>query len=191
MLQSRRGFLIGAGAVLTTAFVEDARSFIHRNNQPLLTSPSQVAETMYWCEIPDEGYQLTLGPWIAPPPPTWRKFFISEGIPHRTDREIEKICCSHLIEPGDFDKPMSVRYWEDWFDIEGGPLARAYHLLQKIDQGPQLGSERGPLLEFNIGSHPDDSTHYVNAKDMLSLSFLQARLIDLKLPIKIAEGEMD
>jgi hypothetical protein len=29
MLQSRRGFLIGAGALLT-AFVKDARSFIHR-----------------------------------------------------------------------------------------------------------------------------------------------------------------
>lgn len=47
MLQSRRGFLIGAGAVLTTAFVRDARSFIHRNNEPLLTSPSQATETMY------------------------------------------------------------------------------------------------------------------------------------------------
>jgi len=124
MLQSRRGFLIGAGAVLTTAFVKDARSFIHRNNQPLLSSPSQVVETMYWHEIPDEGYQLTLGPWsLAPPPPTWRKFFVSERIAHRTDSEIEKICSSHLIEPGDFDKPMSVRYWEDWFDIEGGPVA--------------------------------------------------------------------
>ena len=65
---------------------------------------------------------IKLFPWsVAPPPPTWRKFFVSEGIPHRTDREIEKICSSHFIEPGDFDKPMSVRYWEDWFDIEGGP----------------------------------------------------------------------
>jgi hypothetical protein len=83
---------------------------------------------------------------------------------------------------------MSVRYWEDWFDIEGGPLARAYHLLQKIDLGPERASERGPLLEFNIGSHPGDSTHYVNAKDMLSLSLLQARLIDPGMPIKIVEG---
>src|ERR1700740_1709637 len=180
MLQSRRGFLIGAGAVLTMAFVKDARSFIHRNNQPLLSSPSQVIETMYWHEIPDEGYQLTLGPWsLAPPPPTWRKFFISEGIPHRTESEIERICSSHLIEPGDFDKPMGVRYWGCWFDIEGGPLARAYHLLQKLALGPERGSERGPLLEFNIGSHPGDSIHYVNAKDMLSLSLLQARLVDL------------
>ena len=190
MLQSRRGFLIGAGAVLTTAFVNDARSFIQRTSQPLLASPSQVVETMYWHEIPDEGYQLTLGPWsFAPPPPTWRKFFVSEGIPHRTDAEIEKVCSSHLIEPADFDKPVQRRYWEDWFDITGGPLAKAYHLLQRIDLGPDRDSGRGPLLEFNVGSHPGDNTHYVNAKDMLSLSLLQARLIDLKLPIKIMEGE--
>lgn len=190
MLHSRRGFLIGTGAVLTAAFVKDARSFIHRTSQPLLASPSQVVETMYWHEIPDEGYQLTLGPWsIAPPPPTWRAFFVSEGIPHRTPGEIEKICSSHLIEPADFDRPMSVRYWEDWFDIKGGPLARAFHLLQKIGLGPERDSGPGPLLEFNIGSHPGDNTHYVNAKDMLSLSLLQARLVDLNMPIRIVEGD--
>jgi hypothetical protein len=190
MLQSRRGFLIGVGAVLTTAFVKDARSFIHRAREPLLVPPSQVAETLYWYEIPDEGFQLTLGPWsFAPPPPTWREFFAREGIPHRTEKEIEKICSSHRIEPADFDKPVKRRYWEDWFDITGGPLARAYHLLQAIDLGPVRDSGRGPHLEFNVGSHPGDDTHYVNAKDMLSLSLLQARLIDLKLPIKMAEGD--
>jgi hypothetical protein len=32
----------------------------------------------------------------------------------------------------------------------------------------------------------------VNARDMLSLSLLQARrLIDLKLPIKVEEGDLD
>jgi hypothetical protein len=50
---SRRGFLIATGGLLTTAFVKDARSFTHRHIQPLLTSPPQVVETMYWCEIPD------------------------------------------------------------------------------------------------------------------------------------------
>jgi hypothetical protein len=94
-----------------------------------------------------------------------------------------------LIESGDFEKPVQRRYWEDWFVITGAPLARACHLLKKIDLGPERNSGRGPLLEFNEGSHPGDSTHYVNAKDMLSLSLLQARLIDLKLPIKIVEGE--
>ena len=188
MLQSRRGFLIGAGSLLTTAFVKDARSFIHRTSQPLLASPPQVVKTLHWYEL-GEDYQLTLGPWMFPPkPPTWREFFVSEGIPHQTDSEIEKICSWHAIEPGDFDKPVQNRYWEDWFESTGGPCARAYYLLQKIDLGPELNSAREPLLEFNEGCHPGDNTFYVNAKDMLSLSLLQARLIDLKLPIKIVEG---
>ena len=50
MLQSRRGFLVGAGSLLTAAFVSDARSFIRRTSQPLLASPAEVAQTMYWYE---------------------------------------------------------------------------------------------------------------------------------------------
>src|SRR6476469_6885183 len=30
-----------------------------------------------------------------------------------------------------------------------------------MDLGPERDSGRGPLLEFNEGSHPGDSTHYV------------------------------
>ena len=84
MLQSRRGFLIGAGAMLTTAFVKDARSFIRRTSRPLLASPTQVTQTLHWYDCDDDGYLLTLGPWTMEPPPapTWREFFISEGIPH-------------------------------------------------------------------------------------------------------------
>jgi hypothetical protein len=116
---------------------------------------------MYRHEIPDEGYQLILGPWsLAPPPPTWRKFFVSQGIPHRTDSEIDNICSSHFIERRDFDKPMSVRYWEDWFEIEGGPLARAYHLLYKVDLGPERASERGPLLD-STSDHTHQTTSFL------------------------------
>ncbi|MEH2557563.1 hypothetical protein V1286_005092 [Bradyrhizobium algeriense] len=67
--------------------------------------------------------------------------------------------------------------------------SRIYLLLLHLPRHAERDSGRGPLLEFNVGSHPGDSTHYVNAKDMLSLSLLQARLIDLKLPIKIVEGD--
>ena len=48
---------------------------------------------------------------------------------------------------------------------------------------------RVPHLEFYEGaSHPGDTSRWVNAKDQLSLSLLQVRLIDLKMPIRIAEG---
>jgi len=68
-------------------------------------------------------------------------------------------------------------------------LAKAYRLLRKIDVGPDRYSGRGPLLEFHEGDrHPGDNSIFVNAKDQLSLSLLQARLIDVGMPIKIVEG---
>ena len=89
MLQSRRGFLIGVAGLLTTAFVSDARSIIRRTGRPLLASPSQVAQTLHWYEVADDGYRLTLGEWttVPPPAPTWREFFVSEGIAHQTEDE--------------------------------------------------------------------------------------------------------
>jgi hypothetical protein len=41
---------------------------------------------------------------------------------------------------------------------------------------------------FQEGSHPGDDSRWVEASDKLALSLLQARLIDLKLPISIVEG---
>src|SRR3954471_14518695 len=96
MLQSRRGFMIGTGAVLTTALVKDARSFIGGAHQPLLVSPSQVVETMHW----HSRRGLSTYPWPVEhcaTPPSWQKCFVSEGIPHRTDKEIEKICSDLCI----------------------------------------------------------------------------------------------
>jgi hypothetical protein len=66
MLQSRRGFLIGAGSLLTTAFVSDARAFIRRTGEPLLVSPPQITQTICWYEFDSyEGYLLSLGEWRA------------------------------------------------------------------------------------------------------------------------------
>jgi hypothetical protein len=194
MLQSRRGFIIGAGSLLTAAFVSDARSFIRRTSQPLLASPQQIAQTLYWYDggaEPKDGYTLTLGEWTMEPPPapTWRKFFIDHGIPHNTEKEIEKICDVHLIGPEDFDQPVSRRYWHDRWECEDNPSAKAFWLLSEAGLGPELQSARGPLLEFHEGdNHPGSNDRWVIAKNKLSLSLLQARLIDLRMPIKIAQG---
>jgi hypothetical protein len=191
MLQSRRGFLIGAGSLLTTAFVSDARAFIRRTSQPLLASPAQIAQTIHWYENGDDRYLLSLGPLTtdAPPAPTWREFFITQGIPHQSEKDAYEIWSHHAIWPEDYDKPVDERYWWDRWELEDSPAAKAYRLLDRIDIGPKLGSSRGPLLEFHeADNHPGSSERWVNAKDELSLSLLQARLIDLKMPIKIAQG---
>jgi hypothetical protein len=50
MLESRRGFLIGAGSMLTTAFVSDARSLTQAKNHISLTTimPKLPAEAQAW-----------------------------------------------------------------------------------------------------------------------------------------------
>jgi hypothetical protein len=73
--------------------------------------------------------------------------------------------------------------------LEDGPCAKAFRLLRAIDVGPDLNSALGPQLQFHQGAHPGDNSCWVNAADKLSLSLLQARLIDLGIPIKIAAGE--
>ena len=73
--------------------------------------------------------------------------------------------------------------------MEDSHSARAHRLLGKIDLGLDRYSGRGPRLEFHEGdAHPGDNSFWVNAKDQLSLSLLQARLIDLGMPIKVVEG---
>jgi hypothetical protein len=149
-------------------------------------------QTLYWYGADDDdGYTLTLGEYqLDPPPaPTWRAFFISEGIPHQTEDEIERLCSDHEIEPKDFDAPVADWYWAQHFEWVGSPSAKAHRLLSNIDFGPHLQTGKAPQLDFYCGVRPGDSSSWVNAKDKLSLSLLQARLIDLKMPIKIAEGK--
>jgi hypothetical protein len=205
MLQSRRSFLIGAGSLLTAAFVSDARSFILRNSRALLPSPLQVVQELHaypsvemaspldlahnlsWVGGDEGAYLLTLGRWRLEPPsaPTWHEFLISEGFALHTETGANQAWSVHGIEPEDYERPVDQWYWYDRWMLEDGPCAKAFRLLESIDVGPDVKSDRGPLLEFHQGEHPGDMNCYVNATDQLSLSLLQARLIDLSMPIKI------
>ncbi|MGO4441019.1 hypothetical protein [Rhizobium sp. RAF56] len=187
---SRRGFLIGGAGLLTATFVKDARSFVSRTHQPLLVNPAEVLQTLSWYDT-GNGLLLTIGKYELepPPPPTWREFFVSEGTPHTTDEEAGDIWKDHAIWPEDYDDPVDERYWLDWVDLEGGPCAKAYGLLDVLNLGPSLESARGGAhLVFQEGGYPGDNSRWVEASGKLALSLLQARLIDLKLPIRIAEG---
>ena len=66
---SRRGFLIGAGGLLTAAFVTEAQSFVLRNEHPLLVPPPQITQTMFWYDNDEQGLMLTIGKWDVCPPP--------------------------------------------------------------------------------------------------------------------------
>ena len=72
----RRGILIGAGAVVTGAFVKKATAFSRTTGEPLILPPAKrPEETLYiYRQESDDGgdWRVSLGPDqpFAPPPPT-------------------------------------------------------------------------------------------------------------------------
>jgi hypothetical protein len=193
---SRRGFLIGTAGLLTTAFVRDARSFIRRKEAPLLAVPSRTAHTLFW-DWPDglDNPKLYLdgAPQVwAGLPPTWREFLSSPHMDYYDPTDIKQRLEDVEFDPSQLDNEMNCWWWENHFDTKSGPSAKAYNLLEKIDLGPDLGGGDGPNLEFNEGGwDPSDISLHVGASDLLALSLLQARLIDLNLPIKVERWKWD
>ena len=188
---SRRGFLIGTGGLLTMAFVSDARAFIRRKEAPLLAAPPRTAHTLYW-DWPDglDEPQLFLDDQpevIAPEPPTWREFLKTLDAKDYTASGIKLRLEQIGFEPSQLDEEMDESWWEMHYDRISGPSAKAYRLLERIDLGPDLGRRGdGPHLQFREGGgNQFDYSLHAHASDMLALSLLQARLIDLRLPIKV------
>ena len=173
---SRRSFLLGIGSLVTTSFVARARGHARESGSPLLLQPKRVEETLYLYEGFDQSdgpwatkYRVSLGPdeWPAPPPPTWREHLKSLGYSFETRED----------------------YWEHY----ESPQAKAHQLLKDLDLDcdPKApGSKAGAILFTEWGGHPGSSERWVDLKDDLSVSILQARLIERELPIKLVLGSL-
>jgi hypothetical protein len=204
MLQSRRGFLIGAGSLLTAAFVTEAQAFVRQATKPLLAEQVGAQHTLYWYLPKGSNAPLLCldgSPFIVPPPPTWREFI--HGICMRLyPRQIRPESLDgwrryYDVELDQLDQPADPAEWQREHDIWLSPQARACSLLQGIHFGPDLDRSYGgngvvyqrPHIQFRaelIGAKL--FRRWVTASDLVALSLLQARLIDLGMPIKIVEG---
>jgi hypothetical protein len=194
MLQSRRGFLIGAGSLLTTAFVAEAQAFVNEAAKPLLVRPAEVRKTLYWY-LPrgSDAPMLCLDGslFIAPPPPPWREFLcdLCVRLYARQSRpeDIDMWRRHYDIEPDQLDLPVDPAIWQREQDIWLSPQARACALLQGIHFGPDLdryyyatvGHQRPPIKFHTESIGSNHFTRWVTASDLVALSLLQARLIDL------------
>jgi hypothetical protein len=71
-----------------------------------------------------------------------------------------------------------------------GPQAKAHHLLRDLDLGGAGSALRqaGQVIFENFGGSPGNSYTWVELRDDLTVSLLQARLIELNLPINVAVG---
>jgi hypothetical protein len=204
----RRHFLIGAGALLTTSFVRRASAFSQKAGGPLiLPSARKPEETLYVymqdCAFDendevaeyDAKCRVSLGPDqpFAPPPPTWREHLRS--LEHRleTPDEIERVCREHDLPLGELDVRLNGFGWEDSWNNFTGLQAKAHHLLKGLDLGGSGSALRqaGQIIFEAFGGFSGNSYTWVELRDDLTLSLLQARLIELNLPINVAVGTRD
>jgi len=141
-------------------------------------------------------------PFIVPPLPTWREFI--HGICMRLypgqirPESLDGWRRYYDVELDQLDLPADPAEWQREHDIWLSPQARASALLQGIHFGPDLDRSYGgngvvyqrPHIQFRaelIGAKL--FRRWVTASDLVALSLLQARLIELGKPIKIVEGK--
>ena len=195
----RRHFLIGAGALLTASFIRQASAFSKKRGRPLILPAVQEPEEtlyVYWqAENEVANWRVSLGPDqpSAPPPPTWREHLRSLGHSLETYDEIERACRKYDLPVDDLDTRLNGFGWEDRWDNFAGPQAKAFHLLKGLDLGPSGSALRqaGQIIFQEFGGSPGNSYTWVELHDDLTVSLLQARLIELNLPIDVAIGTRD
>jgi hypothetical protein len=105
-----------------------------------------------------------------------------------TNDEIERVCVEHDLLREELDAKVDGYWWQGRWDHFTGPQAKAYHLLKGLDLGSASDStlkQAGEIIFSEFGGVQAVSYSSVQLKDDLTVSLLQARLIELNLPIKL------
>ena len=182
---TRRQFLLStagaAGGFILPSFYTQALEFLAETGEPLLTPPKRVVDELIICT--DRGWELNFGdPWEQVPDMTWREF-LTRYHPETLD-ELD----DHWgLEESELDDEAP---WDwvvgPWCRIDS-PNARAYHLLDNLDLGPDFSKPKavGGLL-FTDCPCPGNDYLGVSVEDEISVSLLQQRLNDLDTGIRIS-----
>jgi hypothetical protein len=185
---TRRQFLLStvgaAGGFILPSFYARALQFVDQFEEPLLEPPKRVVDELIICQE-FEG-ELNLGdPREQPPDMTWREY-LTRYHPGSLDEfefhwGLEE---AQLDDAAPFDTVI-----DSWCRVDS-PNARAYHLLESLDLGPDLtGPKAVGGLSFIDGTmHRTIDYLGVRVEDDISISLLQQRLNDLKTGIKVSLG---
>ena len=191
---SRRSFLVGLGGLVTSAFIARARTHVLETRTPLLLDPGRAEETLYLYDHTgaDTGnaWQVSLGPWELepPPPPTWRQHLAQRGYSFATPADLERVWNECSLGPQDLDQPLDGFGWVDYWEHRESPSARAYWLLKELGLDCPLDAHgrKAGRIEFLDSPNPMSAWHWVELRDDLSVSLLQARLIETGHRIRVA-----
>ncbi|MDA0221068.1 MAG: hypothetical protein O3B22_16075 [Proteobacteria bacterium] len=188
MIMTRRRFMIGAGGLITAAFVARVIEHIADTGMPLLTQCNADSPTFHVYDSADDGYLLSRGEWsVAPEPPTWRDYLALEGHDLQSDQGVEEVLRIWSFGDEDdladqLDDRLDPYDWDSLWEHRFSPTARAFEFLRPLDLGvdPKVRGQKVGLLTFHdFGGHPGSDERWVDAPDKLSISLLQARLAEL------------
>jgi hypothetical protein len=184
---SRRAFLAHLTAYFGAMSVTDLSARVADLGRPLLLTPPSTEQTLHVYE----GGILTLGSMEAydyNARPTWREILAVEGEPVHDPERLQEILDARWMTLEELDLPLDDICWPMAEAVTWNPAARASRLLRQLKVGSCLRGKEGRLgrLNFHEGdNHPGSSDMWVEARDDLSVSLLQARLIELRQPIRL------
>jgi hypothetical protein len=182
----RRTFLSGLVTLFGASSADGLIKRVQDLGKPIMLSPWAVEKTLH---VYEDGTLLLGGPALDDSRPTWRELLAVEGLPVNDPEQIPRILAERFMESEEeLDQPICDVCWPMAFGTTWSPMARAARLLERLNIGPKLSSRSHSIgqLNFHYGdNHPGSSDVWVEAKDDLSVSLLQARLIELKQPIKV------
>ena len=186
MTISRRTFLASLASALGFASMPELEQRVLDLGRPLLLAPKSVAQNLY---IYDGGI-LTLGPdvWMDVERPTWRAVLREEGVDVSSPSKVAVEQRRRSLTDEEFDAPVSDHCWEMVWGTTWSPSARAERLLTRLKVGAALSGESSQAgrLDFHYGdNHPGSNDVWVDVYDDLSATLLQARLIELRQPIRV------
>jgi hypothetical protein len=182
---------------VTTAFAARAKAHALAEGVPLLLDPGRAEKTLHLFGVPDftEGeltnrWQVSLGPWQQDPPPTptWREYLRLQGHRLDTPEDLTQACRQAFLAPADLDEFLPEQSWCSCWEVSESPQAKAYTLLKELGLDcalDQPGKKAGRITFVECGYHPGSSERFVELHDDLSVSLLQARLIERNLPIRL------
>jgi hypothetical protein len=194
MAVTRRSFLVGAGSIITAAYVQQALAYVSDTGSPMITNhiawrvdnPGEV-KTIF-CEPLEDYWRLHLGEpmYEIPQPPLLIDNLRFHGYALGTQDQIDAACADSGWSEKQLFSPMDGYSWEEQWEHTFSPEAQAYEFLQrhKIFPHGQLGRREGQIV-FESFPNPMSSARWVEAHDLLSLTLLQARLNELRLTTEV------
>ena len=180
---TRRTFLKGLSSAFGAASITDLEARILDNNAPILLKPTHVSNKFF---VAENG-QLALGDIWTPDemkPVTWLQYFVDIGA--KTKKDVRDLATGWDVE--DVEASIDEENWFYLFDDRYRPLEAAYYFLKQNKIGTALKNKHkiAGRLDFFAGSnHPGSRDLWCEAFDDLSVSLLQANLIELGHPIEI------